>query len=568
VRAEEHVENYGRCERRLVVLVATVLLLVVLICAAFSACGAAIVSGVALWTGTTAEPEVAYRTLMKAGLFVVLAAASGWGLRRIAKRLSIAPAQPVAPQSPDTQATWIAFGAVLLLAAALVVPNLEGSPKAEPDEMHHLIVARNLAEHGLYASGHPDTGFIVFDDYDSVGPPVIVPLAGAVRLAGNHLGRVRLVMAAFFLAFCVAAFCFLRPVFGPQAAVAGLALAVFANGSAYLGRSVYGEVPALLFLLMGLILWRRALAHRWGWLSGLMAGVAFCLAALCKYFIAMAFWPLLGAFIYDRLTFRRIRWPHLVFPAAGAVAALSVWCLIRAANTPETGDPAMAQMSQYQHLILFGLRPLASTLPRLVHVPLFAACLCLMVYAMPRLFRECYDLPAIALFLFVPFMLHWWLFFTPGHIMRYLWYGFACAGMLAGPAVWAALRGASQRGRHRALHAAAFLLVLAATLFESRGGLRQVFADEASDQRALAAYVRDLPPDASIATSSWPLKGLLNFMAGRNVVVLRDAPDNAEAFDVVLAEGPAQRALFGDRVPQVELGRFAVYTNKEQEPGS
>ena len=558
--AEEDVERCGRRERPVAALASAALLLAVFICAAFSACGAAIVSA-------AGQPETANRALAKAGLFAVLAAVSFWGLARLAKRLASRPPKPAAPPSPDTRATWAALAAVLLAAAALVLPNLDKSPRPEPDETHHLVVARNLAQYGLYASGHPDTGFIVFDDYDSVGPPVILPLAGAIRLAGNQLAPARLVMAAFFLALCVAAFAFLRPVFGPQAAVAGLTLAVLAPGSIYLGRSVYGEVPALLFLLTGLMLWRRALAQKWGWASGLAAGVAFCLAALCKYFIAMAFWPLLGALIFDRLTFRRIRWPHLVFPAAGAIASLAVYGLIRAANSPETGGPAMAQFSLYQHLVLFGLKPLASTLPRLVRCPMFVASLCLMLYTIPRLFRDTHDPPAIALFLFVPFMLFWWLFFTKGHIMRYLWYGFACAAMYAGPAVWAALSTAVRRGPHSALHAVVFLMICLAAARDGFPGVRQVFTDETRGHRALADYVCTLPPDASIATSSWPLQRLLNFMAGRNVTILRHAPENADAFDVVLAEGPAQRALFGGRAPEAEFGRFAVYLNKEQQPG-
>lgn len=95
--------------------------------------------------------------------------------------------------------TLIGAGLLAVLVCTLFLPRLDVYPWAAPDEVHHLTVAKNIAVHGAYASGHPDRGLDYFDTYDSVGGPVLLPVAGAFTVFGAGLGVARGVMVLFFL---------------------------------------------------------------------------------------------------------------------------------------------------------------------------------------------------------------------------------------------------------------------------------------------------------------------------------------------------------------------------------
>ena len=175
-------------------------------------------------------PELQLRELtagliLRLGLFLVLAAASLFGVLKLP--LPALPAEPL-PEVPVSK-RWRGTGLLIVLAfaAVLLVPGLDDYPWAAPDEMHHLIVAKNLAFVGEYASGSPSAGLRRFDPFDSVGPPAIVPAALAFRCFGLGLSQARCVTAAYFLGLCALLYLLAKPVFGPRAAVLGAAFVLY-----------------------------------------------------------------------------------------------------------------------------------------------------------------------------------------------------------------------------------------------------------------------------------------------------------------------------------------------------
>lgn len=115
---------------------------------------AAVAQGI-LWfrmytLGFQEEPGFYSRLAIKAVLFAILALVSVAAIRWVSRRDSQDTPLEVSPKHPKKSSLlWLL--SPLPLALILLVPNLEAYPWAAPDELHHLIVARNLAENGEYA---------------------------------------------------------------------------------------------------------------------------------------------------------------------------------------------------------------------------------------------------------------------------------------------------------------------------------------------------------------------------------------------------------------------------------
>jgi hypothetical protein len=318
-----------------------------------------------------------------------------------------------------------------VVAGVIALPRLGATPHVEPDEWHHLNVARNLAEHGLYASGGPDTGFVMFDDYDSVGPPVIVPVAAAMRAIGPELETARFVMAAYFVALAAVVFAFVAPIFGSWAGICSAMLLAGAWGSAYLGRTLYGEVPALLFWLLAMIVARASLGNGKAWRWAALAGACFGLSVLTKYYMLMTVWPLLGVILLDRFGTQRIDLRHLAAGALGAVATIGAWPLMQSFAAQDVTSASSGQLSMYQHNLLFGVEGVGATTGFLMEQPLaLIALIAALGFGWWTANRYRRDPAFAALWLLALFQWYWWIFFNTGNLPRYSWYGWAAAAIL------------------------------------------------------------------------------------------------------------------------------------------
>ena len=295
-------------------------LLLGLACFGFTSVGAGVLAVLHSLPDVHTEAGQTFKLAVKAVIFAILAA----GCLYACVRISVPEGGACA--SRDTEPTrWPSRALLCLalaLAAALAFPNLGALPSLQPDETHHLTVARNIAFYGKYASGNPVKGFNYRDPYDSVGPTVLLPVAGAFRTAHEGVVGGRAVVGVFYLVMCVAFYGLFRPVFGATASALGLLFVQCSFGSVYLARTLYGEVPALAFLVGSLYLWRRALRRPGKSWAGFGAGICLALMVDCKAFLFISVWGIAAACLYDRLALRRIRWPHLMWPAMGFGATI------------------------------------------------------------------------------------------------------------------------------------------------------------------------------------------------------------------------------------------------------
>jgi hypothetical protein len=508
------------------------LLIAILVCAAFTS----VASGVVLVLDLSGHVDgTAPFTLGLLVRMVLFGAAAGIALTALLRSMRDTPS----PVHEDAPVDWRLMLIPCAVAAAIALPRLGATPHVEPDEWHHLNVARNLAEHGLYASGSPDTGFVMFDDYDSVGPPVIVPVAAAMRAFGSELETARLVMAMFFVALAAVVFAVVAPIFGSWAGICSAVLLAGAWGTAYLGRTLYGEVPALLFWLLAMIIARASLRNGKTWRWAALAGICFGLAVLTKYYILMTVWPLLGVVLLDRFGPKRIDLRHLTAGAAGSVATIGAWPLVQSFAAQDVTSASSGRLSMYQHNLLFGMEGVGSTAGFLFQQPsAFIALIAALGFGWWTVNRYRRDPAFAAIWFLAAFQWFWWIFFNTGNLPRYSWYGWAAAAILLGPFVvklTVEIRDASGRPMLiRAAAAAACIALVIPSLrqlgYESSRAWR---ADEMAPTRELASYVATRPERDRVGSAFWPLERSVPYLSGRTVERIRDQKEAAN-YDVVL----------------------------------
>ena len=529
------------------------------VCAAFSSAGAAVVG---LYEASRGFPDgagFAIRLVVKVLIFGVAAAGLAYALLR---RRS---PQPVVPQELTPSASWRVRVVVLVGLAAMVslaLPKLDSYPWIAPDESHHLIVARNLALYGRYASGHPETGLSPFDAYDSVGAPVILPVAAALHLGGISARTGRLPIALYACLLFVAAYAFAAPAFGARAAAFGAWMLLMAGSTVYLSRTLYGEVPAVFYLVLGLTLWRRALQRPAWRIEGLLAGLCFGAAVLCKAIVLLSAFAFLGAWIYDRATARRIGARHIVGPAIGFALIYGAWSLYQAMAGGASSGLADI-LALYKPLLLFGFDSVDDTLRALFRHPaeLVTGVGGLLV-AMPVAFHRRYDPPAIVLLMTAAVYIFWWTFFTEGQLPRYLWLGYGPAAVGAGLMLDVAVDVVCTRGRpwrpRLAWLAVLTVVVVPALAWTAQQAGLVYSCDETYDERALAEHIRDVPPGISIGSTYYPLCRTLDFLTGRPVALVIPASSDLTPCDIVAIDTRTQSDFMQGITVAYVCGRYAV----------
>ena len=145
------------------------------------------------------------------------------------------------------------LAAILLFVFAVSLPTLTTRPRLWADEAKSIELALNFERFGaLDMQTAPGEFSGVAHLLQSTGYPVTVPLAGIFSLFGFGMTQARLFMLLWMIAALCVIFFFLRRLFGAREALFALALiATFASFHDN-GRTVVGEIPGFLFLLMGL----------------------------------------------------------------------------------------------------------------------------------------------------------------------------------------------------------------------------------------------------------------------------------------------------------------------------
>ena len=480
--------------------------------------------------------------------------------------------------SPIAVPTWMghhritapAAAAVLLIlvvTALLLGFRIDHYPWAAPDEIHHLNVARNIAVHGSYASGHPGRALIYFDSFDSVGPTVLGPIAAAFTVTGVSLAAARWVMVAFFLLLGLASFQFCRRHFGLWSGVCSVGLLLVTFSSTYLGRTVYGEAPAYTCLLIGLLLWSRALGTPGvtGW--GFVAGAVIGLAVLAKTIVLLVAFSLLGAWAYDRVSFQRIGWAHVVPPVIGGLAVLGAWQVFQGIHGAGSVDSG-GVMDIYQHYLLFGVSGLPFNVANSIALNPVAhgVCFTVILISAPTVFRHRYSPPAVVLYCYALFMLYWWFFFTTGHLHRYLWNAYAITALFMAPWMVQAIRGIFDPIRRPALRVGCCLLAVIMLAPGARWITLQAIEistkNEMVEEYLVVDAINALPPDYRVGTSSGRLPALVSFLSGRLVEGRVGTAVYEEDFDViVIPDSPEDRATIPEGMSLKPVASFVLLSS-------
>ncbi len=530
------------------------------VCAAFAAAASSVVA-VLYFTGSFGESTgFGVKILAKAVAFTIAAGLCLWILNRSRSRLAAGTREL---KTDRRHSPW-GFLPAALVAATLLFSNLNRHPWPAPDELHHLVVARNLAEHGAYASGL-SPNLVWFDHYDSVGAPVIGLVAGAFKIFGVSLAPARAVLASFGVTLIVLVYFVFLPLFGARASGLASFFALAAFGTLYLARSLYGEVPALAFVLLGLLAWRRGLVPGNSLFFLIAAGLCFGLAVLTKTFMGVAALAVLGAYVFDRATYRRIPAKGILLPAVAALGVLSAWQTVEFAARHLVAEDKPSLALYYRHSLTFGLGQIWDNIGLIaMAIPALALAVWAMGAVVPKVFRNQYD-PALAVLLFLaPLFVFWFAFFTPMHLPRYLWYPSVIAAMFCGPLVHRAMGWRSAAASRRSLYMPARVaiagLVAWVLLVPAAEISYKVFrSDYAGPDQAVARYVATLPAGTRIATTYWPAERLLNFLGERQVTVLTPEGPSTEEYDVLIDSDLAEIALTSRIEPSQRFGHYVIY---------
>lgn len=458
---------------------------------------------------------------------------------------------------------------VFLLVFLSAYPLLHKYPWTAPDELYHLVVARNLGVHHAYASGNPVVGFNYFDHYDSVGVTVLAPIAMAFKAVSVSISTARFVIATSFVLMALGVFAFVRRHWGATAACVSVVMLTLSSGTVYLGRSLYGEVPALMFFVWSMVCWDRTLEGNrttiWGFATGFLWGCA----VLAKSFMLLSAFPILAVWGLDRMIHKNIPLKMVLLPGVGAIIVLGFWTGITTYYSYlKTGDVSM--IVYYRHYLMFGFGAAGHGLSWFSEQPVYSVGMLFSVGWLLRRGIVQSPSPAVWVLLMTAVLyLFWWLFYTPATLSRYLWYTCAIAGMFMGPAlieVVSRLRKSNSPPRLRVALAVVALCMLypAGARLLKLGDLIYV-QDQAGDERALAAYVESLPAETRIGTAYYPAILSMDFMTGRNLDMVDVQTDSDAEYDVIIYDQYLNAKTVEMMDDALRFGRYAVVEKDDTE---
>jgi len=228
--------------------------------------------------------------------------------------------------------TYLAEFLLLVLAIAIVLfagtYRLSESPRFWYDEGIYAQVAMNLAEYGRQAIQVAPGEFVSTGTVTS-GYPLFYPVAAAYKLFGVGVAEGRFAMVAFMVFLLIAAYLFIRFLFGVRYALwAAFLLSTFPMlyGN---GRGVMGEVPGIFFLLLSFI--ALFALEKSGWNNLLAYGFFGIASGLCLS-TKPIFVLLLPALVITYLFYRKyihVRWTGFIIAASFFVVEIFWWLYLQ-----------------------------------------------------------------------------------------------------------------------------------------------------------------------------------------------------------------------------------------------
>jgi 4-amino-4-deoxy-L-arabinose transferase-like glycosyltransferase len=225
---------------------------------------------------------------------------------------------------------------LLVLVAGLLIVKLEQWPSTWYDEGFNLQAARNLVELGRYGIQSSE-GFRSFDPLVSSGPTVILPVALVFKVLGIGLLQARVTMVMFALLSVLLFYILSGSLFDEKTTITAVLLMVaipyfsddFTANFLGLGRMVLGEIPNLVFVVSGSLIWFAALERKSNLLLAI-AGVVFGLAAITKQHSLMVIACLIFIWLVDRLWFHQLHWSQSLIPFGISLVLVLTWSIIQA----------------------------------------------------------------------------------------------------------------------------------------------------------------------------------------------------------------------------------------------
>jgi 4-amino-4-deoxy-L-arabinose transferase-like glycosyltransferase len=228
------------------------------------------------------------------------------------------------------EAHWerLTLSAVFAGVLVLCFYNLGQSPRPWQDEGGTMLVAKSLAETGVYAVNSAE-GYQTYGTVQSTGPTIIVPIALGFKLLGVGLWQGRLIVAAYLLFTLTVFYSVGRELFGRGTALLALVLLLGSRTAPILwyGREALGDVPALGLFLAGWLVWligmRKNQAVWYFVVSGLLIGAA--MVSKGQYSL-MGIGAIAGAAILNWIYYRqRGGFRSLVIVTIVASLCLAAW---------------------------------------------------------------------------------------------------------------------------------------------------------------------------------------------------------------------------------------------------
>src|SRR3989344_793696 len=167
---------------------------------------------------------------------------------------------------------------LFVVAGFFATYHLKESPPVWYDEGMFTQAAANLATYGQTGLRVAPETIEPSSKLITVGYPLVYPLAGWFKAFGVSVLSARSLMELFILGFLFASYMFTKRLFGPSLALGVLALLATLPTLYGNGKSVLGEVPGLLYLVLSLLFLTIALSstirkYLWFVLAGLSAGI-------------------------------------------------------------------------------------------------------------------------------------------------------------------------------------------------------------------------------------------------------------------------------------------------------
>ncbi len=168
---------------------------------------------------------------------------------------------------------WWPEAALVIVALFFGLRELGTFPAPWADDSLFMIVAREMAAGRGYALPILEKHWL-YPYTLGVGPTLILPVAFAARLLGFSITVARLPMAGFLLGVFVTFYFFTLRMAGRNIARWAAALLITLSAFVNTGKPVLGEIPAMLFLFLGLLLLQKKPTTPRSVMAGFFLGLA------------------------------------------------------------------------------------------------------------------------------------------------------------------------------------------------------------------------------------------------------------------------------------------------------